>query len=126
MDDRGFAAALARARARFEEGVSLRDARGRAMKVEGWRWPPPEDVRRRVRSVVMQSMVGEGAHVHPEPVEVTADALADGAADELDLKLPAAAGQMVVVSYRPMQQGYRPDRVAPLRITFGAPPVRTP
>ena len=126
MGDDGFTKALALARSRFESGVALRDARGRALRIERWRWPPAEDVRRRIRAVVMQSMVGDGAHVHAEPVEVTADALSASAIEEVDLKLPEAAGAMVVVSYRPLQQDYRAGRPAPLRIRFGAAAPRGP
>lgn len=125
MGEAEFARTLARARSRFERGLVLRDARGRALRLELWRWPSEEDVRRRIRTVVMQSMVGDGAHTHSEPVEITVDALSASAVDGVDLALPAAAADTVVVSYRPVQQDYRAGRKAPLRIGF-APALKNP
>lgn len=118
MAERDFARTLARARSRFETGLVLRDGRGRPLRLERWRWPSMGDVRRRIRTVVMQSVVGEGAHTHSEPVEITVDAISDSDIDGVDLALPAAAADMVVVSYRPVQQEYRAGRTEPLRIGF--------
>lgn len=120
MDDAAFGKTLARARMRFESGVVMRDTRGRALTLTRWRWPSVDDVRRRIRTVVMQSVVGDGAHTHMDPVEITVDALSASAVDGVGLTLPAAAEDIVVVSYRPVQQDYRAGRTTPLRIGFGA------
>lgn len=106
------------AQSAFAGQFTLQAQGGQRLPPPQLRWPDLSLTRRLLRETVMAAVVAPAEHAHQDPVEIQGDVVADGALGEVTLHLPAALGEVLVVSYRPNQRLLDAARGASAMIRF--------
>ena len=88
---------------RLEKALLIR-ASGQPIALTRWAWPDAANVQQAIRSMVMQKTMAPGEHMHPNVMEVQAQARAAGAVSDLWVQAPPAWQPVLVTAYRPQQQ----------------------
>jgi hypothetical protein len=121
MPPQELARALQAVQHRVEAGTRITRNDGSVLALSAWRWPEAGRVQAALQQLSMQAIVAPGEHLHEEPLEVQAEALAPTRIDAVRLQLPPELKPMLVVWYRPQQTWARPG-TPPLSLRFEAAP----
>lgn len=108
--------ALSRAEALLETQTRI-TATSSPLRIGSWKWPEAARAQTLLREVAMAGLVDPTGHAHMPPLEVRAEGLASRAITALDVSLPEALGNVIVVSYRPRQTAIGAG-VKSVRVTF--------
>jgi hypothetical protein len=109
--------ALNQAHRRFENATRLSHSSGGTIALSNWTWPDATRVQSLLQQQAMQTVVAPDAHVHEQPTEVRADAIATSSISAAHIRFPAEFERVLVVSYKPHQVWASPAGASP-RITF--------
>lgn len=124
MNDTEFARLIDEARSHFMSAMQVLDQGERPLQLRNWRWSSHDQLRRQIRDLVLASIVGGDAIDHAHEVSgedagtMSVDAIATSPVTRIRLILPEAAGDLLVVSYRPTQQPHVARDKTPLEIRF--------
>ena len=94
---------VAQAQAALEQGIVLRDRQQRRLRVTPLHWPAPAEARRLLQQAAMASVALGTDKPEPTAVELTADVVAVQAIAAVEVQLPPALADLLVVSYKPLQ-----------------------
>lgn len=115
LSDAALQRTVAQAQATLEQGIVLRDAQQRALRVTPLHWPSLAETRKLLQQAAMAAVALRSDKPEPSTLELQADALGDGAIGQLDVQLPAALADVVIVSYKPVQTRVDARRHAQVR-----------
>lgn len=117
MGDAALQRTLNQAQATLERGIVLRDAQQQALRITPLRWPALAEARKLLQQAAMAAVALRTDTPEPSTLELQADAIASGPISSLDVQLPPALADVVIVSYKPTQT--QPDgATGRARITF--------
>ena len=109
--------ALSQAHGRFAAATRLAHAGGGGIALSNWGWPDAARVQAMLRAQAMQTVVAPDAHVHEQPTEIRAEAIASAPINAVTLRFPQEFQRVLVVSYKPNQVWVDPTSTSP-RIIF--------
>ena len=92
-----------RAQASFENELKLL-AGDHTFSIAPLNWPAMKDTQRRLQDGAMATIATGSDHDHIQLVEVTTDALSSAPIDTVTFLAPASLPNLLIVSYRPVQQ----------------------
>lgn len=110
MGDAALQRLLNQAQATLERGIVLRDAQQRALRITPLRWPSLAEARKLLQQAAMAAVALRSNTPEPSTLELQADALASGPVSSLDVQLPPALADVVIVSYKPVQTPVDPHQ----------------
>lgn len=87
---------------------------GKEAAIAGWVWPDAARTQAQLRQRVMEAMVGSGAHVHEQPLEIRADITSDKEIKSVNIQFAEEFGKILVVSYRPAQVLVEEKQLSPM------------
>lgn len=117
MGDVALQRTLSQAQATLERGIVLRDAQQQPLRITPLHWPSLAQARQLLQQAAMAAVALRTDTPEPTTLELQADAIARGPINRLDVQLPPALANVVIVSYKPTQ--IRPDEATGrARITF--------
>jgi len=116
MSEAEFVRVVDEARSRFAAAMIVHDQDDKALELQNWRWSSHQELRRRMRELALGSIVGGDATDHGH--EMSVDAIATAPVVSVKLILPEAAGDLLIVSYRPIQRRHQFREKTPLEIRF--------
>lgn len=117
MADAQLQRTLAQAHATLEKGIVLHDAQQRPVRVTPLRWPSLAEARKLLQQAAMATVALGTDKAEHTPLELTADIVSGQRIESLDVQLPAALADMLVISYKPVQTPVDP-RSHRARVTF--------
>jgi len=117
MADAQLQRTLSQAHTTLEKGIVLNDAQHRTLRVTPLRWPSLTEARKLLQQSAMAAIALGTDKPEPTTLELTADIVSSQRIQSLDVQLPAALADVVVVSYKPMQTAIDPQS-RKARITF--------
>lgn len=103
MGDAALQRTLSQAQATLERGIVLRDAQQRALRITPLHWPSLAEARKLLQQAAMAAIALRTDTPEPSTLELQADAVASGPINSLDVQLPQALSDLIVVSYKPQQ-----------------------
>lgn len=117
MADAQLQRTLSQAHATLEKGIVLQDAQHRSLSVTPLRWPSLNQARKLLQQSAMAAIALGTDKAEPTTLELTADIVSSQRIQSLDVQLPAALADVLVVSYKPVQTTIDPQS-RKARITF--------
>lgn len=114
MKPEDFQRALLSAQAKFESSTRVTVAPGGELPLKNWVWPEARQVQAALQQRVMQAVAAPGAHSHPEPFEVRAEAAAGAAVSSLQVRFPPEFRKVLVVAFRPAQVWVESNALSPV------------
>ena len=117
MADAQLQRTLSQAHATLEQGIVLHDAQHHTLRVSPLRWPSLIESRKLLQQSAMAAIALGTDKAEPTTLELTADIVANQRIQVLDVQLPAALADVLVVSYKPVQTTIDPQS-RKARITF--------
>ncbi len=117
MADAQLQRTLSQAHATLEQGIVLHDAQHHTLRVSPLRWPSLIESRKLLQQSAMAAIALGTDKAEPTTLELTADIVANQRIQALDVQLPAALADVLVVSYKPVQTTIDPQS-RKARITF--------
>lgn len=103
MGDAALQRTLSQAQATLERGIVLRDAQQRALRITPLHWPSLAEARKLLQQAAMAAVALRTDTPEPSTLELQADAVAREPISSLDVQLPPALADVVIVSYKPVQ-----------------------
>jgi hypothetical protein len=103
MPDAQLQRTLSQAQTTIEQGIVLQDMQHRALRMTPLRWPSLSETRKLFQHSAMAAVALGTEIAEPTPLEFTADALAAQRIEAVDVQLPAALADVLVISYKPVQ-----------------------
>jgi len=117
MADAQLQRTLSQAHATLEKSIVLQDAQHRTLRVTPLRWPSLTEARKLLQQSAMAAIALGTDKPEPTTLELTADIVSSQRIQSLDVQLPAALADVLVVSYKPVQTAIDPQS-RKARITF--------
>jgi hypothetical protein len=117
MADAQLQRTLSQAHTTLEKGIVLNDAQHRTLRVTPLRWPSLTEARKLLQQAAMAAIALGTDKAEPTTLELTADIVSSQRIQSLDVQLPAALADVLVVSYKPVQTVIDPQS-RKARITF--------
>jgi hypothetical protein len=109
MPDAQLQRTLSQAQTEIEQGIVLQDMQHRALRVTPLRWPSLNEARKLFQHSAMAAVALGTEKAEPTALELTADVVAAHRIESLDVQLPAALADMLVISYKPVQTPVDPQ-----------------
>lgn len=105
------------ARLNFARQIDIRNGGGVAIKISALHWRPASETQQHLARAAMSLVATGSDHDQLSSTEITFDAIAETPLDRVTFKAPAALNELLVVSYRPVQQRTN-EQVRTLDIQF--------
>ena len=103
MGDGPLQRTLGQAQVSLEQGLVLRDTQHRSLRVSALHWPSLAEARKLLQQAAMASIAMASDKPEPVALELQADVTSTQTIDGIEIQLPAALSDLIIVSYKPIQ-----------------------